>query len=105
MCHSESETDPNRDADPNWDITFLNTRREAKIIFGVWVVALLWSVPMSYLRGYGVGAETDTIVGIPSWVLWGIAAPWAVASVFAVWFSMFRMVDDDLGCAPEEEAV
>jgi hypothetical protein len=111
MCHSESEVDPKRDADPNqdadpdWDATFLNTRREAKIIFGVWVVALLWSVPMSYLLGYGTGAGNDTIIGIPSWVFWGIAAPWSVASVFAVWFSMFRMVDDDLGRAPEEEAI
>jgi hypothetical protein len=104
MRHSEVEIDPCEDAEPLWDQTFLNTRREAKIIFGVWVVALLWSVPMSYLLGYDPGADIDMILGIPSWVFWGIGAPWAVASVFAVWFSLRVMVDDDLGKSPEEEA-
>mgnify|MGYP002640656402 CR=1 FL=1 len=108
MRHSESEIgpageDPVNDSDPVWDSTFLNTRKEAKIIFGIWVVVLLWSVPMSYLRGYGAGAEIDTIMGIPSWVFWGVAAPWAAASAFAVWYSLRVMVDDDLGRAPEEE--
>ena len=40
MRHPDQE----RDADPNWDSTFLNTRREALIIFAVWVLA--WDQPL-----------------------------------------------------------
>ena len=83
--------------EPQLDPTFVNTRREAKLIFAAWVAALLWVVPYCALRGYGVGAAIDTVWGIPSWVFWGIAVPWATASAFALWFSFRVMTDDDLG--------
>ena len=99
MRHPDQEWD----ADPNWDSTFLNTRREALIIFAVWVATLLWAVPFSYLYGYDTGAVIDTVWGIPSWVFWGIATPWVAASVFALWFSLRGMADDDLGSTPHDE--
>ncbi|MCY3736707.1 MAG: hypothetical protein OXG13_09925 [Gemmatimonadaceae bacterium] len=87
-----------RDPDPpDLDPTFRSTRREAAVIFAVWVAALLWTVPFCYLAGYGDTAWTDTVAGIPRWVLWGVAAPWAAASAFALWFSLRLMGDDDLG--------
>jgi len=78
MRHPDQE----RDAGPNWDSTFLNTRREALIIFAVWVATLLWAVPFSYLHGYDTGAVIDTVWGIPSWVfclyhLNGLLPHWA----------------------------
>lgn len=82
----------------NYDPTFLNTRREAKVIFAVWVVALLWAVPACWLLGYGKPpGEITTVLGVPSWVFWGIAVPWLVADVFTIWFCSSVMVDDDLG--------
>ena len=87
-----------RDPDCDYlDPTFRSTRREAAVIFAVWVAALLWTVPFCYLAGYGDSAWTGTVAGIPRWVLWGVAAPWAAASLFALWFSLRVMGDDDLG--------
>ena len=87
-----------RDPDPpDLDPTFRSTRREAAVIFAAWVAALLWTVPFCYLAGYGETALTATVAGIPQWVFWGVAAPWAAASVFALWFSLRVMADDDLG--------
>ena len=42
---------------------------------------------------------------MPAWVFWGIAAPWAVAVVFSLWFCFRYMVDDDLsGGRPADPA-
>ncbi len=82
----------------DYDPTFVNTRREAKAIFAAWVVALLWAVPCCYLLGYNrTPDEITTVLGIPSWVFWGVLAPWLVADAFTIWFCAFVMVDDDLG--------
>tara|TARA_Y100001960_G_C14721513_1_gene852648 strand:- start:62 stop:715 length:654 start_codon:yes stop_codon:yes gene_type:complete len=59
------------------DPGFLHARREAIIIFLVWVVALLWAVPYCYLNGYNIEADQlQLIYGIPSWVFGGIVMPW-----------------------------
>lgn len=83
-----------------YDSVFLNSRKEAIFIFGVWVVAFLWAVPYSYLNGYPENFEPETfttILGIPSWLFWGIAVPWIVADVVTTWFCFCYMKDDDLG--------
>ena len=94
-----------RDPDhPDLDPTFRSTRREAAVIFAVWVAALLWTVPVCYFAGYGETARTATVAGIPQWVFWGVAVPWTASSAFALWFSLRVMADDDLGEAePAEE--
>lgn len=103
MSHPPPDSDASTEADADrWDPTFLNTRREAGIIFCVWIAAMLWVIPVSYTGGYS-GQELTTVLGIPSWVFYGVAAPWFLCSVFAVWFSLRYMADDDLGEAPEEE--
>jgi len=89
-----------------FDPTFLNARREALIIFCVWLVALCWCIPYCYFNGYNVADPENipTTLGMPSWVVWGIAVPWIVADIFTVWFCFFYMKDDDLGLSPEELA-
>ncbi len=85
-------------ADRNYHPTFLNTRREAVWIFVCWCVALAWAVPTCYVLGYEIPPHAlTTILGIPSWVFWGIGLPWLVANVFTIWFCTFKMQDDDLG--------
>ena len=81
-----------------FDPVFLHSRREALIIFLVWVVALAWAVPYCYLEGYAPIAEGElqTIWGIPAWVFWGIGVPWLVADLFTVWFCLSHMADDDV---------
>jgi hypothetical protein len=77
-----------------WDPVFLHSRREALVIFAVWLAALAWAVPFCYLTGYGAGGAPATVLGIPSWAFWGIATPWILANVFTVWFC-FRFMEDD----------
>jgi len=89
---------------PEYDPVFLHARREAWIIFGVWVVAFLWAVPFCYLNGYGKTIDPQnfsTVWGIPTWLFWGIAFPWLVADLFTTWFCFFYMENDDLGEAHE----
>ena len=86
------------DKKPTYDLTFLHARREALIIFAVWVLALFWAVPYCYFNGYGLNpAELETVWGVPSWVFWGIGAPWILANIFTFWFCLSYMEDDDLG--------
>ena len=85
---------------------FLNSRREGIVIFGVWFVALCWSVPYCYINGYSqqVNVETlSTTLGIPSWLFGGILLPWLAADVITAWICFFFMKDDELGTAGDEE--
>ena len=95
-----STFEPERD-----DATYRHARQEAILIFLAWAVALLWAVPYCYFAGFStepVDPESITLIlGIPSWVFWGIGFPWLVADVFTIWLCFFYMKDDDLGEARE----
>jgi hypothetical protein len=87
------------------DPVFLNSRREAIAIFSVWFVCLLWAVPVCYTMGYGhdvVPGEVPTVMGIPSWVFWGLMIPWLLADVATTWLCFRFIKDDDLGQAEDE---
>ncbi len=87
------------------DPTFVNSRREAIVVFLCWFVAMCWAVPYCYFNGYNIAdpADMPTTFGCPSWIIWGIAAPWIVADLFTTWFCFCFMKDDDLGIAGDEE--
>jgi hypothetical protein len=88
------------DQDLQPDPVFLHSRREAAIIFAVWILCLIWTVPYCYWNGYvaaGESVEVSTILGVPSWAFWGIAVPWLLADVFTIWFCISYMRDADLG--------
>ena len=60
----------------------------------------MWEVVYCYLFGYGDAidpAALDTVLGVPSWIFWGVAAPWIVANLFTFWFCTRYMGDNDLG--------
>ncbi len=96
-----SFTPPSSEADPvEYDPVFLHSRREAIVIFSLWVAALFWAVLFSYFNGYAEAVDPEnlrTLLGIPSWVFWGIVVPWMAADLFTIWFCLFYMADDDLG--------
>ena len=87
------------------DPTFVNSRREAIVIFCTWFVALIWAVTYCKINGYDIEdpANIPTTLGMPSWVVWGIAAPWLAADLFTTWFCFCFMKDDELGIAGDEE--
>lgn len=80
------------------DPVFLNSRREAVVIFLTWAAAFLWAVPYCALNAYETGdiSNLKLIWGIPHWVFWGIAVPWLLADVVTVWICFGLMQDDDL---------
>ena len=99
-------TDPNTPTAIRHTRVFLNSRREAIVIFGSWFVALCWSVPYCYITGYGhqiAPATMSTTLGIPSWLFGGILLPWIVADVFTTWVCFFFMQDDELSRASDED--
>ncbi len=69
---------------------FLRARREAALILASWAACLLWTIVYSHLYGYQAG-PVPLVLGIPSWVFFGILVPWVAATVFSVWFSLCWM--------------
>ena len=55
-----SNDTPTPDDRPAYDPVFLNSRREAGLIFLVWLAGLLWAVPFCYLTGYIDGYDPKT---------------------------------------------
>ncbi len=88
-----------------FDPVFLNARREAWLILIAWVVCLIWTVGYSAVAGYDVPPEeVSFVLGMPSWVFWGVLTPWIAATLFSVWFGLAYMTDDDLGASEDDEA-
>jgi len=88
-----------RDTDP----VLRNARREAVAIAAAWLACTAYTCIYCYLFGYRRPeqmldvADIHPILGVPSWVFWGILAPWAACAGFTFWFAGFVMADDDLG--------
>ena len=96
---------PQPDTQHDWDPVFIHSRREAAVIFLIWLLAFAWVVPYSYLNGYGEPAEGETVPliwGIPSWLFFGVVVPWLVADILTLWFCFGFMKDDDLEPVAEE---
>jgi hypothetical protein len=88
---------------PQTDPALKNARREAIVIGVVWFAAMTYCCAYCYVFGYiraghPLGAaDVHPILGMPSWVFWGIIVPWAVCALFTFWFAGFVMADDELG--------
>lgn len=92
--------------DSEWDPVYLHARKEAALILGVWFLALLWTLPMSYLNGFESQVDIEDItfiVGMPTWVFWGIGFPWMMANLITIWFCFFYFSEDDL--EPKESSL
>jgi hypothetical protein len=84
---------------PPDDPVFLHSRREFFLIVGIWGVFLLWVVSYCYNAGYQPvtdASQLELVLGIPSWVFWGVAVPWLVADVVTVAMCLWVIKDDDL---------
>jgi hypothetical protein len=80
-----------------------NSRREAIIIAVVWFASTTYCCTYCYLYGYirdgrPLGPrDVQPILGMPSWMFWGVMVPWGICAIFTFWFAGFYMSDDDLG--------
>ena len=78
------------------DPVYTNSRREAVIVLIVWVLSLIWTVGYCGLAGYGDPEQVKITLGLPAWILYGVAAPWMVATLFTIVFAFRFIADDDL---------
>ena len=78
-------------------------RREAAVVALIACAATAYSVGYCAFSGYGhVGEPIRFVLGFPSWVFWGIVAPWGVCVLICGWFSCWFMSDEDLGEVHED---
>lgn len=82
-----------------WDPVYVHARKEAVLILAVWFVAFLWTVPFCYFNGFNSQVEPGEIqfiLGIPTWVFWGVAVPWIGCNLVTIWFCFWYFTEDDL---------
>jgi hypothetical protein len=86
------------------DPVLTSARREAVLVLGIWVVACVYSIGVSYAMGYGRDAATLTyVLGFPDWIFWGVVVPWTACTVLCFLLSYFVIRDEDLGEEQAEE--
>jgi len=87
------------------DPVYVAARREALVIVGLFALFFIWSVGVCYAIGFisaepadaAKPVEVATVLGMPTWIFWGILMPWLAVDLVAVWFCFSFMTDDDLG--------
>jgi hypothetical protein len=80
------------------------SRREAVLVFAIWLAACVYSLGVCYRFGFYRDAATLTyILGFPDWVFWGIVVPWSVCTVLCFVLSYYVIQDEDLGEEQAEE--
>jgi len=81
------------------DPVYVNSLREAKVVLFVFVIFAVYTLSVCYLCGWSDSDDAEsvaTVLGIPSWVFWGIVLPWGAANIVTAWFCFSFMTDDDL---------
>lgn len=79
-----------------------SSRREATFVAIVWALACLYTVGYAGLFAYRRGAAPELVLGMPSWVAWGVIVPWVVTSLVTCWYAMRGIQDEDLGEEQEQ---
>jgi len=77
--------------------SFRQARRELRFQLTTWALFALWVVGFCGVNAFDAEtSDVETILGMPSWVVLGIAVPWFVAFLVTVYFSGWFMQDTDL---------
>jgi hypothetical protein len=80
-----------------------SSRREARFVAVVWLGACAWVCLYAWLFAYRPGDAGRLTFGMPSWVVWGVLAPWMVCLAATVWFALAGMRDEVLWEGAEGE--
>jgi hypothetical protein len=81
-------------------VTSQSSRREALFVALLWVVSCLYTVGYAALFAYRKEPNPHLLLGMPSWVFWGVIAPWAVCTFITIWFAFCGMQEEALGEEP-----
>jgi uncharacterized membrane protein YhdT len=86
------------------DPVLSSARREAVVVFAIWMAACVYSIGVCYRLGYGRDVATLTYVfGFPDWIFWGVIVPWSVCTGLCFVVPRFVITDEDLGEEQAEE--
>jgi hypothetical protein len=85
------------------DPVLVSARREALVAFGMWLVAGLWTIGYCATFGYGQTGDVKLVLGIPSWVMFGIFVPWGLCTIVSSLLATLLIRDAVLGVDPEEK--
>jgi hypothetical protein len=77
-----------------------SSRREALFVAVVWVLACGYTVGYAARFAYRTGEPLQLLFGIPTWVVWGVLAPWAVVTLITCWYAFAGIRDEELGDEP-----
>lgn len=98
LTRSDSPGCPSPGSPPGSTSLVSASRREALVAFALWCAAAVYTVGYCALFGYGRPVDELTFVlGIPSWVFWGIVVPWTVCTLLSIGFAACYMRDEPLG--------
>ncbi|MCA9128459.1 MAG: hypothetical protein KDB22_15335 [Planctomycetales bacterium] len=82
------------------DPVFLHATREAWTVLAIFGVFALYCLAASYwsspLADSATGPEVSMIIGMPTWIFWGVFVPWGVANLVTAWFCFVYMKRDSL---------
>ena len=88
------------------DPVLTSARREAWLVFAIWLASCVWSLGVSYRYGYGRDAATLTyVLGFPDWIFWGVIVPWTACTVACFVLAYYVITDEELGEEQAEENV
>jgi len=80
------------------DPVYRSSLREMKWILASWTICFLWVIGYTRLYGYPAPDQPlTTVMGMPSWVFWGVFLPWVIAAVVSCWFALTQIQDHPLG--------
>lgn len=88
------------------DPLFLQSVRESGFILLTWAACFAWTFCYCTVNGYSAEvapADFPTVLGMPSWVVWGIVLPWTLANAVTLYFCFWYMQDGELDDADSGE--
>lgn len=74
-----------------------SSRREALGVLAVWLTACVWVVGYAILNAYRVESPPTLVLGMPSWVFWGIIVPWFACLAAIIYAAFWGIRDEELG--------
>ena len=90
--------------DETLEESFRQSRREFWFLIGTWIVFALWTMLVNTRLAGNEGKESvETLLGMPKWVVLGVALPWVSALGVTIWFA-FRFMKDTPLEGIEEDA-
>lgn len=82
---------------PAADPVLEHSRHELRWILLLWLGCFVWVIGYCSLFGYRTeGGEVQIVLGMPSWVLWGVLLPWLVATILSSVFALWGIANDPL---------